>query len=52
MARKANAGDMVGACNALMMWDKVKGQTVRGLTRRRTVERDFCLGRTPIFNKG
>jgi lysozyme len=43
MARRANAGDMVGACNALLMWDKVGGKQVRGLTRRRQAERDICL---------
>lgn len=43
MARKANVGDMQGACNSLMLWDKVKGVSVRGLTIRRLQERDFCL---------
>lgn len=43
MARRANAGDMRGACDALLMWDKVGGQPVRGLTRRRQAERELCL---------
>jgi len=47
MARRALAGDLRGACNALMMWNKarVKGQLVpvRGLTNRRTAERALCL---------
>jgi len=42
MARKANAGDMPGACAALSMWDKVGGKPVAGLTRRRTAERKLC----------
>lgn len=42
MARKANAGDMPGACDALLMWDKVGGKAVAGLTRRRQAEREIC----------
>lgn len=45
MARRANAGDMAGACAALSMWDKVGGKPVRGLTRRRAAERAICEGR-------
>jgi lysozyme len=44
MARKANAGDMVGACNALLSWNKVAGREVPGLTKRRQRERELCLG--------
>jgi len=47
MARRTNAGDMVGACNALLMWDKVGGKEVRGLTRRRQAERELCLKGLP-----
>lgn len=47
VARKANAGDMAGACAALMLWDKVNGQQVKGLTRRRAAERAICEGKTP-----
>lgn len=43
MARKASAGDMRGSCDALLMWDKVGGKPVRGLTRRRQAEREICL---------
>jgi len=43
MARRANAGDMVGSCNALLMWNRVGGKEVRGLTRRRQAERELCL---------
>jgi len=43
MARRANAGDMAGACDALLMWNKVGGKEVRGLTRRRQAERQICL---------
>ena len=43
MARKANIGDLKGSCDSLMLWDKVNGAQVRGLTIRRLQERDFCL---------
>ena len=47
MARKAVAGDLRAACDALMRWNKarVKGrlQEVRGLTNRRAAERALCL---------
>lgn len=47
MARRANAGDMAGACDALLMWNKVGGKEVRGLTRRRQAERELCLKGLP-----
>lgn len=47
MARRANAGDMAGACDALLMWNKVGGKEVRGLTRRRQAERELCLRGLP-----
>lgn len=47
MARRANAGDMAGACDALLMWNKVGGKEVRGLTRRRAAERELCLKGLP-----
>lgn len=47
MARRANAGDMRGSCDALLMWDKVGGKQVRGLTRRRQAEREICLKGLP-----
>ena len=47
MSRRAQAGDLAGACDALLMWNKarVKGvlQVVRGLDRRRAAERTLCL---------
>lgn len=47
MARRASAGDLRGACDALLMWNKAKVngklQPVRGLTSRRTAERALCL---------
>jgi lysozyme len=43
MARRANAGDMVGACDALLLWNRVGGREVAGLTRRRERERELCM---------
>jgi lysozyme len=43
MARRANAGDMPGACDALLLWNKVGGREVAGLTKRRQRERELCL---------
>ncbi|WP_220668875.1 lysozyme [Paenirhodobacter hankyongi] len=43
MARRARAGDLRGACDALRLWNKAGGQVVRGLVRRREAERDLCL---------
>lgn len=44
MARRANVGDMGGACDALLLWNKVDGREVAGLTRRRQAERALCRG--------
>jgi lysozyme len=43
MARKTNIGDMVGACNALLLWNRVGGREVLGLTKRRQRERELCM---------
>ena len=43
VVRRINASDVVGACNAILMWDKVKGKYVQGLANRRMKERDLCL---------
>lgn len=43
MARKLNAGDHEGACNALMLYTRARGVEVRGLVNRRTAERKICL---------
>lgn len=41
-----NAGDLVGAPEKMLLWDKAKGKVLRGLQRRRKVERDLFL--TPV----
>lgn len=43
MARRAIAGDMTGACEALLMWNRVGGREVAGLTKRRQRERELCM---------
>jgi lysozyme len=42
MARRANAGDLAGACDALLLWNRAAGREVAGLTRRRQRERELC----------
>lgn len=42
-ARRLNAGDAKGACDALLMWNRARGRVVRGLTNRRQAERRLCL---------
>jgi lysozyme len=43
VARRLNAGDYKGACEAILMWDKFKGKPLRGLTKRRQAEYKLCL---------
>ena len=43
VARKLNAGDVQGGCNALLLYDKAKGKTLKGLHNRRVQEREWCL---------
>ncbi len=44
VARRFNAGDYAGACDAFLMWNKIQGRAQRGLTLRRERERAMCLG--------
>lgn len=45
--RRANAGDLYGACDAILMWNKgrINGklQVIRGLENRRLAERELCI---------
>lgn len=43
LIRKLNGGDLVGACNELLKWNKAGGKTVKGLTNRRISEHKLCL---------
>jgi lysozyme len=44
LARLANAGDWLGACNQLPRWNRAGGVVVRGLSNRREAEQALCLG--------
>ncbi|WP_246734953.1 lysozyme [Rhizobium leguminosarum] len=43
IARRANAGDIKGACNAIPAWNRAGGKVVKGLTNRRAEEQKICL---------
>jgi lysozyme len=43
VARKLNAGDVVGGCNALLLYDRANGKIIKGLETRRKAERKMCL---------
>ena len=43
VARRANAGNIKGACDAILMWNKAGGRVIKGLTNRRAEERKICL---------
>lgn len=45
LARKANAGNMKGACAELSRWVYAKGIKFNGLVRRRAAERAMCEGK-------
>lgn len=44
VARKFNAGDTAGACNALLLYNKAAGKVLKGLQLRREAERALCMG--------
>ena len=43
VARKINAGDVQGGCDALLLYNRANGKEIRGLTNRRVAERKYCL---------
>lgn len=43
IARKHNAGDERGACDAILLYDKAAGVRLPGLVKRRVEERKICL---------
>lgn len=47
VARKLNAGDVRGGCDALLLYNKAGGKTVKGLVNRRQAERKLCLEEGP-----
>lgn len=43
LVRMIRAGNMVGASNEFLRWDKAAGKVMAGLTRRRKAERELFL---------
>lgn len=43
VAYRINVGDLKGACDAMLAWNKGGGRVIAGLTRRRQEERQLCL---------
>lgn len=43
LAKKANQGDMMGACAELSRWTLAGGKELPGLVRRRAAEQAMCL---------
>lgn len=43
LVQKANAGDLRGACNELLKWNRAGGIVWKGLDRRRKAENKMCL---------
>ena len=44
VVKRLNIMDYAGACDAILLWNKVKGRVVQGLVNRREAERRLCLG--------
>jgi hypothetical protein len=45
LMRKLDAGDLAGAAEQFLLWDKAGGKVMLGLKRRRTAERALFLGK-------
>jgi lysozyme len=43
--KRHKLGNRLGAANAFLMWNKVKGSVLKGLMRRREAERALYLGK-------
>jgi lysozyme len=43
LRRKANAGDLVGACNEILKWRYARGVVLPGIVTRRAAEHRMCL---------
>jgi lysozyme len=43
IARKLNSGDIKGACDAFLLYNKAAGVVMPGLVKRRAKERELCL---------
>lgn len=45
LAKKLIAYDYEGACKEILRWDKFKGKSLAGLTKRRQQEYQTCIGK-------
>ena len=55
LLRKFNAGDIIGAANEFVRWNKSGGRVLNGLTRRRNAERALFMldgGKAPQIASG
>lgn len=43
VVRKLNAGDVQGACDAFLLFDRANGRYIQGLHNRRVAERKLCI---------
>lgn len=43
LAKKLNAGDLRGACQEILKWDRAGGAKLPGLTNRRQAEYKLCM---------
>lgn len=43
LLKKLNAGDIIGAADQFLRWNRAAGKEVQGLTNRRNAERDLFL---------
>ncbi|XHB99340.1 lysozyme [Nitratireductor sp. ac15] len=43
VVRRANSGNLRGACDAMTMWNRGGGRVIQGLVNRRADERKLCL---------
>lgn len=43
VVKRWNRGDQVGACDAILAWNKAGGRVVQGLVNRRKAERKLCI---------
>lgn len=43
LVRKANQGDIRGACDEILKWNRAGGRVLKGLTNRRKEEHRICL---------
>jgi lysozyme len=43
IVKRINSGDLVGGCNALLLYNRANGRFIQGLLNRRKAERELCL---------